>query len=84
MRDAGQQHLQTFHPGAKRCREIIDKAAELGIRALSLTGGEPLFSHKEAATIIKHAARRNIVYTRTATGGKALDGNLHNPGNEAS
>lgn len=67
MRVSNTFKRSTLEP--KRCREIIDKAAERGVRALSLTGGEPLLYPKEVARIIKHAARRNIVYTRTGTNG---------------
>lgn len=52
-----------------RGKEIIDKAAEQGIRALSVAGGEPLPYPREVAAIIKDGASKYILYTRTGTNG---------------
>ncbi|HSL41347.1 MAG TPA: radical SAM protein [Desulforhopalus sp.] len=55
-----------------QCREIIDRAAERGVSALSLTGGEPLLYLEEVTKLVNHAARAGINYTRTGTNGFLL------------
>lgn len=52
-----------------RCRSIIDHAADSGIQALSITGGEPLLYRTELLTLLNHATSRNIPYLRTGTNG---------------
>lgn len=52
-----------------QCLAIVDKAAERGVSALSVTGGEPLLFLPELTKIISHAHRAGIPYTRTGTNG---------------
>lgn len=56
----------------KRCKEIIDRAAERGVAALSFTGGEPLLYPVELAALIRHAGRAGIPFIRTGTNGFAF------------
>lgn len=51
------------------CKRIIDAAAVKGVKALSLTGGEPLLYLDEIAELLKHAGQAGIEYTRTGTNG---------------
>lgn len=53
----------------KQCKEIIDRAAERGIAALSFTGGEPLLFPRELTLLIRHAGKAGIELTRTGTNG---------------
>lgn len=55
--------------GVDQCLEMVDKAAERGVSALSITGGEPLLYLPELIKIISHGHRAGIPYTRTGTNG---------------
>lgn len=50
-------------------KRIIDHAAENGIEALSITGGEPLLFFDEIMGIVKYATEAGIRYVRTGTNG---------------
>jgi len=50
-------------------KRIIDAAAERGVQALSLTGGEPLLFFDEIIGLIDHATGAGIPYVRTGTNG---------------
>ena len=49
MLHAGNQQLTPDHLSEDQCKAIIDRAAERGVKALSLTGGEPLLYKKSVA-----------------------------------
>jgi MoaA/NifB/PqqE/SkfB family radical SAM enzyme len=50
-------------------KRIIDHAAQSGISALSITGGEPLLYLKDVCALLRHAKEAGIRYTRTGTNG---------------
>ncbi|MFW5635758.1 MAG: radical SAM protein [Thermodesulfobacteriota bacterium] len=50
-------------------RGMIDAAAEKGVRALSLTGGEPMLFRKELMALIRYAGQAGIPFLRTGTNG---------------
>jgi sulfatase maturation enzyme AslB (radical SAM superfamily) len=49
--------------------KIIKAAAQKGVAALSLTGGEPLLYIEEIVELLKYAKNLGIRYTRTGTNG---------------
>ncbi|MDD2337812.1 MAG: radical SAM protein, partial [Geobacteraceae bacterium] len=51
------------------CRRSIDHAANSGVAALSLTGGEPFLHPKNLLTLIHYAGDAGIPYIRTGTNG---------------
>lgn len=50
-------------------RRIIDAAAANGVKALSITGGEPFLYEKEVLDLVWHASAAGIPFTRTGTNG---------------
>lgn len=50
-------------------KRLIDEAAAQGVRALSLTGGEPLLFLDDIVDLINHASKAGIPYVRTGTKG---------------
>lgn len=50
-------------------KRIIDAAAQRGVQALSITGGEPLLFFDEIIELIDHATAAGIPYVRTGTNG---------------
>lgn len=52
-----------------RLNLIIDKAAAMGIKALSITGGEPLLMRNDLFEALSYASKNGIKYTRTGTNG---------------
>ena len=50
-------------------KRIIDAAAQKGVAALSITGGEPLLYIDEIVDLLKYARDSGIRYTRTGTNG---------------
>lgn len=52
-----------------RCKQIIDQAADRGVQALSITGGEPLLYPDDVFAILNYANDAGIKYTRTGTNG---------------
>jgi len=48
---------------------IVDHAAELGVGALSLTGGEPLLRVDDVRFLVRRATDAGIMHTRTGTNG---------------
>ncbi|MFZ7103038.1 MAG: radical SAM protein [Peptococcaceae bacterium] len=50
-------------------KRIIDAAADMDIKALSLTGGEPLLFLEEIISLLNYAGARGISYLRTGTNG---------------
>lgn len=52
-----------------RVKQLIDQAAERGVRALSFTGGEPLLYLAPLVELIKHASSAGIDFIRTGTNG---------------
>jgi MoaA/NifB/PqqE/SkfB family radical SAM enzyme len=52
-----------------RTKRLIDEAAAQGVRALSLTGGEPLLFLDDIVDLINHASKAGIPYVRTGTNG---------------
>jgi MoaA/NifB/PqqE/SkfB family radical SAM enzyme len=55
--------------GLDTAKRIIDAAAARGVKALSLTGGEPLLYLNSVTALLKHAKSAGIPYTRTGTNG---------------
>ncbi|OQX09511.1 MAG: hypothetical protein BWK76_22075 [Desulfobulbaceae bacterium A2] len=55
--------------GPDNARRVIDAAAARGVKALSLTGGEPLLHLDEVIALIDHAAAAGIPFIRTGTNG---------------
>lgn len=53
----------------EQCKQIIDKAVERGVQALSITGGEPLLHFNQVCDVIQYASTAGIKYTRTGTNG---------------
>lgn len=53
----------------KQCFDIIDKASERGVAALSVTGGEPFLYPDSVTDILKYGYSKGITYTRTGTNG---------------
>jgi len=53
---------------------IIDHAAELGVSALSITGGEPLLCVSDVQFLIRQATGAGIQHTRTGTNGFVFSG----------
>ena len=49
--------------------EMIDAAAERGVRAISFTGGEPFLFKSELIRMIRHAGAAGIPFIRTGTNG---------------
>ena len=62
-------------------KRSLDRAAEMGIRAVSFTGGEPLLHFDELIELIEHAGSVGIKHIRTGTNGfqlwRALGPNFH-------
>jgi MoaA/NifB/PqqE/SkfB family radical SAM enzyme len=56
---------------------IVDHAAELGVSALSITGGEPLLSVSDVQFLVKRAGDAGIRHTRTGTNGFVFTGSDH-------
>lgn len=52
-----------------KVKQLIDTAAERGVQALSLTGGEPLLYLDELTEFTHHARKAGIPYVRTGTNG---------------
>jgi len=50
-------------------KRIITAAAQKGVAALSITGGEPLLYLMEIVDLLKYARTLGIRYTRTGTNG---------------
>ncbi len=50
-------------------KRAIDRAAKTGVRALSVTGGEPFLFRRELIEILTYAREAGIPYTRTGTNG---------------
>lgn len=50
-------------------KRIIDQAAANGVKAISLTGGEPMLFLEELIQLIKYAGTAGIPYVRTGTNG---------------
>ncbi len=50
-------------------KRMITRAARSGVRALSLTGGEPFLYQDDLFTLLDHAGREGIPYLRTGTNG---------------
>jgi hypothetical protein len=48
---------------------IVDRAAERGFAALSITGGEPLLHQDSVAALVRRATDAGIPYVRTGTNG---------------
>jgi len=55
-------------------RRFIDSAAQNGIQALSLTGGEPLLHLDNLLELINHARQAGIPHIRTGTNGFIFQG----------
>jgi MoaA/NifB/PqqE/SkfB family radical SAM enzyme len=55
--------------GVDRAKEIIDAAAQAGVSAISLTGGEPLLFLDDVVELLRHAGQAGIPYLRTGTNG---------------
>lgn len=55
--------------GLDMARRIIDAAAARGVKALSLTGGEPLLHLDDIVSLIEHATAAGIPLVRTGTNG---------------
>ncbi len=55
-------------------KQIIDKAAENGVQALSFTGGEPFLFADDLIEAICYAGKAGIPYIRTGTNGYFLCG----------
>jgi MoaA/NifB/PqqE/SkfB family radical SAM enzyme len=53
---------------------IVDRAAELGVSALSITGGEPFLCISDVQFLIRRATAAGIRHTRTGTNGFAFTG----------
>jgi MoaA/NifB/PqqE/SkfB family radical SAM enzyme len=53
---------------------VVDHAAELGVSALSITGGEPLLSISDVQFLIRRATNAGIKHTRTGTNGFVFSG----------
>jgi MoaA/NifB/PqqE/SkfB family radical SAM enzyme len=53
---------------------VVDHAAELGVSALSITGGEPLLCVSDVRFLIRRATDAGIRYTRTGTNGFMFSG----------
>ncbi|MEF3255218.1 MAG: radical SAM protein [Deferribacterales bacterium] len=62
-------NFKRYSLNVNEIKNIIDKAAENGVKALSFTGGEPLLREKELFYLIKYAKSKGIKYTRTGTNG---------------
>jgi MoaA/NifB/PqqE/SkfB family radical SAM enzyme len=58
----------------RTARRTIDAAAQNGIEALSLTGGEPLLVLERLVDLIDYAGSRGIGYIRTGTNGFLFQG----------
>ena len=52
-----------------RVRELIDTAAQNGVKSLSFTGGEPLMFLDDILELTRHADKAGIPYVRTGTNG---------------
>ncbi|MGD1074483.1 MAG: radical SAM protein [Thermodesulfovibrionales bacterium] len=55
--------------GLDLAKRVIEDAAERGVKAISFTGGEPLLYLHDIATLVSHARKMGIEYTRTGTNG---------------
>lgn len=55
-------------------KRLIDRGAENGFQALSLTGGEPLLFPDDLTELIHHAHRAGISHVRTGTNGFIFSG----------
>ena len=68
---------------AKKCTQIIDEAAEIGVKKIAFSGGEPLLFEPIEA-MVKHATRKHMevtIYTSGYVEGfKKTIGNLHRVG----
>ena len=53
----------------KAVYEMIDAAAERGVRAISFTGGEPFLFKDDLIRMIRHAGAAGIPFIRTGTNG---------------
>lgn len=53
---------------------VVDRAADLGVSALSLTGGEPLLCLDDVRHLVRRATNAGIRYTRTGTNGFLFTG----------
>ena len=53
---------------------IVDHAAELGVSALSITGGEPLLCVSDVQFLVRRATEAGIRHTRTGTNGFVFSG----------
>jgi MoaA/NifB/PqqE/SkfB family radical SAM enzyme len=55
--------------GLDSAKRVIEDAAERGVKAISFTGGEPLLYLDDIVTLVGHARKMGIEYTRTGTNG---------------
>jgi MoaA/NifB/PqqE/SkfB family radical SAM enzyme len=55
--------------GVAKARQVIEQAAQAGVKALSFTGGEPLLYLDDIVELLQHAGRCGIPYLRTGTNG---------------
>jgi len=69
--------------GLDSTKRLIEDAAERGVKAISFTGGEPLLYLHDITTLVSHARKMGIEYTRTGTNG-FLFANSDSPGFEES
>ncbi len=75
------EEFQRSRLSANAVRDMIDAAAEKGVRALSFTGGEPMLFRKELMELIRYAGQAGIPFLRTGTNGFFFNGSDH-PGFE--
>lgn len=54
---------------ADAARRVIDRCADLGVQALSFTGGEPFLTGTLLFDLLRYAGRAGIRYLRTGTNG---------------
>lgn len=66
--------MQRKAMSSDKVKALIDTAAERGVQALSLTGGEPLLYLDELVEFIQHARKAGIPYVRTGTNGYIFTG----------
>ena len=67
MRVQNKYERTTLHVSS--VKRAIDAAAERGVEAVSLTGGEPFLYKDQVLELIRHAASVGIPYLRTGTNG---------------
>ena len=63
------RQINRYTLGREQAKRLIDSAAANGIRALSLTGGEPLLFLDDIVELTTHAGRAGIPCVRTGTNG---------------